>query len=389
MRSALKNLVLDHSDLEKLEDALSQFNLFEAVGAIQSEIRHSNFLGFLLDPNERHALGDLFLKRFLLRALADRIPTADSIDPIELSCWDLDDTVVSREREYIDLLAENSEHKFVVLIENKIFAAEGAEQLQRYRIWGTKNYPSHKRVFIYLTPDAEEPSDPNWSPVGYQVICGIVADLLKSREGTLTPDVHTILSHYLMMLRRHIVSDSDLDLIKLAADFYKRHKLALDFIFEQRPDGRRELYELTKGMIEKKQDLVLEPSNNTYLRFLPKIWIGEIKERGKGWTSSGHVLLFELIHNEDNLRLVLTIGPGPQNFRQKIFDAFRASTNPRANVQQLAPNFSRIWAKSLLSKSHYHDATPQDLFDMAQKRFAEFENQDLPPILNLVAKVVA
>ena len=33
------------------------FNLFEAVGAIRGELRHSNFLAFILSPARSHGLG--------------------------------------------------------------------------------------------------------------------------------------------------------------------------------------------------------------------------------------------------------------------------------------------------------------------------------------------
>jgi hypothetical protein len=36
----------------KLEDQIAPFNLFEAVGIASAEIRHSNFLAYILDPME-------------------------------------------------------------------------------------------------------------------------------------------------------------------------------------------------------------------------------------------------------------------------------------------------------------------------------------------------
>ena len=39
---------------------LDQFNIFEAMGAVHVEVRHSEFLSFLLDPYQNHGLGDTF-----------------------------------------------------------------------------------------------------------------------------------------------------------------------------------------------------------------------------------------------------------------------------------------------------------------------------------------
>ena len=65
----LEKFVVDNEDLEHLESLLDQFNIFEAVGMVRQEIRHSNFLAFLLNPSASHRLGDIFLKTFLKRLL--------------------------------------------------------------------------------------------------------------------------------------------------------------------------------------------------------------------------------------------------------------------------------------------------------------------------------
>ena len=44
-----------------LHGRLSRFNIFSATGAERAELRHSNFLATLLDPNGSHGLNDRFL----------------------------------------------------------------------------------------------------------------------------------------------------------------------------------------------------------------------------------------------------------------------------------------------------------------------------------------
>ena len=51
-RKALEAFVVDNHELEQLEDLLIQFNIFEAVGAVWQELRHSDFLAFLPDPQQ-------------------------------------------------------------------------------------------------------------------------------------------------------------------------------------------------------------------------------------------------------------------------------------------------------------------------------------------------
>lgn len=49
--------LFDDPDFNGIHQRLSPFNLFEAVGAIRAELRHSNFLAYLLAPARPHGLG--------------------------------------------------------------------------------------------------------------------------------------------------------------------------------------------------------------------------------------------------------------------------------------------------------------------------------------------
>jgi hypothetical protein len=49
---ALEAFVVDNPDLERLEALLDQFNIFEAIGVVRQELRHSDLLAFLLDSQE-------------------------------------------------------------------------------------------------------------------------------------------------------------------------------------------------------------------------------------------------------------------------------------------------------------------------------------------------
>lgn len=54
-QGVLEAFVVENPELEELEALLSQFNLFEAIGAVRMEVRHSDFLAFLLDPSQKHS----------------------------------------------------------------------------------------------------------------------------------------------------------------------------------------------------------------------------------------------------------------------------------------------------------------------------------------------
>jgi hypothetical protein len=61
---ALEALEADAPELERIENLLDRFNVFESIGFIGREVMRSRFLAFLLDPTLNHGLGNLFLRGF-------------------------------------------------------------------------------------------------------------------------------------------------------------------------------------------------------------------------------------------------------------------------------------------------------------------------------------
>ena len=80
----LEDFVVGNPDLARLETELAQFNLFEAIGVVRSEVRHSDFLAFLLDPSQNHGLGEFFLKPFLQHTLLSARGGDLELNPIEV-----------------------------------------------------------------------------------------------------------------------------------------------------------------------------------------------------------------------------------------------------------------------------------------------------------------
>src|SRR5438093_13703466 len=101
---ALERFVVENDDLLQLESHIGRFNIFDALGIARVEIRHSNFLAFLLDPAESHGQGQLFLKA-LLMDLFNSVPAElRPLSPMELGRIDLHGVEIRREWEHIDLL---------------------------------------------------------------------------------------------------------------------------------------------------------------------------------------------------------------------------------------------------------------------------------------------
>jgi hypothetical protein len=60
--------LLDDPEFQTIAESESRFNIFDALGTRRQELRHSDFLSYLLDPKKAHGLGSRFLRDFLLRS---------------------------------------------------------------------------------------------------------------------------------------------------------------------------------------------------------------------------------------------------------------------------------------------------------------------------------
>jgi len=145
----------------------SRFNLFTVLLGIGDETRlHSNYLAHLLNPNDTHDCGPLFLKLFLgvLREQGVK-PHAHDADPETLSMFNgfaCDNVRVHREfpvkEGRLDILIESTGCG-AIAIENKIWASEGNQQIQRYATFLERsNYP--QSVLLYLTLDGKQSKTP-------------------------------------------------------------------------------------------------------------------------------------------------------------------------------------------------------------------------------------
>ena len=80
----IKNLydqLLKDEDFDKMDLGLKKPNIFQILRISKNEIRHSNFLSWLLETNGSHKLGDIFLKRFLREVFSsERFSEIDQID---------------------------------------------------------------------------------------------------------------------------------------------------------------------------------------------------------------------------------------------------------------------------------------------------------------------
>ncbi len=238
---ALQNFLLDIGCLDELLSWTGKFNMFDVLKISRTEIRHSNMLGWLLNPNENHGMGDVFLKGILQRLVEN--DSDGRYDVFNVLLMDFYTFSVMREWKNIDILLTSTEEKTVIAIENKVGSHEHSNQLNRYRNILEKEYPEYNRMLVFLTPDGEKPSDvENWDVLTYSD----VIDVLESATSQIKvlPDVDLMIKNYIDVVRRDIVEDQQL--IDICNKIYNKHKKALDLIFENRKDGKTQLSDAIK-----------------------------------------------------------------------------------------------------------------------------------------------
>lgn len=341
----LEQFIVENDDLLALESEIGRFNIFDALGIARAEIRHSNFLAFILDPAESHGVGQLFLKA-LLTDLLKRAPThMRPLSPIELDGIDLRGVDVRREWENIDLLILSREPSFAIFIENKIDSSEHSQQLERYGATAQRKFASVPRLQVYLTPDGSDASGDDWISYSYRDIHRVFTRVRKTYHNAIGDDVLVFLDHYLSLIGSQLMTNPDID--ALCQRIYKNHRQALELIFARalrpesraladaeaavRADDRFHVFYRTKGFVD----------------FVPRDWLGWLPEIGLDWREDRRawfVFRFELGDGSLNFLIEVRRTDNVANRRriaQALIDSSSALGFKRAKGQ-LTDNYTRV-----------------------------------------------
>jgi hypothetical protein len=169
----------------------SHFNVLSALGVGNSELLHSNVLGWLFSADPRwpgsHAQGSLGFQIFLKRLGLEQ-SWADYPYSVSRECVGLESRV--------DLLIA-SPKIFAIYIENKIWSEEGEDQSGRewrdlQRIGDRLGVPVDSRVAFYLTPNGTAPADIHFRIITWSSVSAILSQFAESAQ---PPAVRIFASH--------------------------------------------------------------------------------------------------------------------------------------------------------------------------------------------------
>ena len=385
-KSILENFIIKNKHLEELEAKISRFNIFEAVGMVRQEIKHSNFLQFLLNPLEKHQLEDLFLKKLLIEVLRNAEDTpSDGLD-IANSCFT--DANVRREWRYIDLLIHSPSNSFVCVIENKVDSTEGFNQLQTYQAVIDREFPDCKKLFIYLTKEGEPASQSEWLSLSYGTIADIIEKICEERQSSHSPDIEISMRHYVDLIRRHLMSESDI--AELCRKIYKEHRQAIDLIYEHRPDMRSDIEAYLSQLIQEfaeAENLELDSIQGRWIRFAPKEWDTLVFQNtcSSGWSTKNRLLLLEFWNDPQSLELRLVIGPGDEKFKQPIYQKLcELGISGLKRCKNKEHSYTQAYGVKVLNPTDYEEGNLEELQDKIRTFWLTYINGDLKAIRSAI-----
>lgn len=143
-----------------------RFNVLDVTGVGSDEVKHSSIVAWLLTPHGSHGRGPRFLELFLQAANV-------GIASVDLAGCHVRTELCGTESR-IDI-AVYKPGRFLVYIENKTFAPEGDEQIDReyrdmLRFGRMLRVPPDKMFPVFLTPSGRLPVSGDasrWYPVSY------------------------------------------------------------------------------------------------------------------------------------------------------------------------------------------------------------------------------
>jgi len=344
---------------DRLDLGLKNANIFTILGIERMEIRHSNFLAWLLDSSGTHGLGSLFLRRFLRDIFF--LDSPESINEVCVKDANTQSVEVRREWRNIDILLIAGD--LVVCIENKVDSSDSQKQLARYRSIVEHSFPVQRKAFVYLTPDGRDPGDEDeqahYINYSYQQISAHLHRILKLHRGSMIPSVSIYISDYLDNLRTNLMKESPLN--ALAQQLYESHKEVLDFIYENKPDSATLACDYVKKRVAG-EGWAPGSCSNCYVRFLTKELDGIVPKNAKGWKNREQfvfeIRLWELNGSIEGYFATVISPGGTSEARSIIRDAIDRVEDPARKSNIKAKNWiSQIRIKI---KSSNADEIPAD-----------------------------
>lgn len=324
--SKIKEFMLNLQCLDELTPYTDKLNIFKILKTQNMEIRHSNFLAWLLDVSESHNLKDKFISNLINETIKKNKEFFDVNDWVLLDYTN--EKVIrewkgktnSKKYDSLDLLIEinNKTNKRLIAIENKVYAKESSGQTTKYRkaIEYNEKYKDYKKMYIFLTPYGEDPEDFDWATLTYSEIKTILENILQSSK--LDEKVLILINDYIKILEEITMDNKELE--KICTKIYNQYKEELNIIFDYKIDDVAEMANYLKDTLKKlsqnNSNIIYNEKFNsgvTYVRFATQNLnnkLGYASNNNNCWNNNQRYL-FEFhpreLNSKDALKIFFTL----------------------------------------------------------------------------------
>ena len=266
--NAKLHALLTDPDFLELSRSQNRPNLFATLAAFHTEMWHSAFVKWLIDPQSHLGLGDFPLKRFLFV-----VTNCDNqaMEMPDLSIGELEDmnfdamefkaeftadglTTLKGGKARIDVRGwcENVQTKskretssVQIIIENKIKSYESKDQTSTYHDWVQDSEKKFKHnFFVFLTPDDKQmPQSEFFTQITYQDLCDQVIKPCLNHPA-LPEESKYLLQQYLLNLGKPLKVTGGQVMALPNMEVCKR-------IYAAHRDVLEEIFVLVKGVVPK------------------------------------------------------------------------------------------------------------------------------------------
>ncbi|WP_190306500.1 hypothetical protein [Rhizobium phaseoli] len=242
-----------------------------------------------------------------------------------------------------------------------------------------------------MTPDATDPDHDGYIAYDYADLVSTLESLITKPIEPVPSETQLIISHYIDLVRRHIVTDERLR--SLAVKLYERHKEAFDFVFDCRPQPHS-LLSIARLCVEAVEGLSIESSGANLLRFAPDIWDSQlqvIKGDPTKWSKTGRGLLFEIktyASIPGRVNISLTLGPGDANMRAEVYRM--ATANPqlfKGLSKPMGAQWSSIFSRDFLTATQAKGLSFEAQEANVRLAWSDFLGGQLPALINGVLEI--
>lgn len=370
--------LLQDNDFHTLSQHSKELNIFSILKISKTEIRHSNMLAWLMNPNESHGLGNEFLRRYL-SLISSRI-----VNEVALKLLTAELNTFQVYREYplekypIDLLFISKANKFIIAIENKVGSRQhnagksSIPQLKAYKDGIEAKFKEYSKLYLFLTPDGDIPEgDDQWIVTSYKDILDVLENIYQQKMGQLEQEVNLLISNYIKTIKKEIVMDDEIT--QLCRKIYNAHQDALELIFENKEDMTSIISGICKEYLEKytagSNSIEIQVDNDLSTKSLIKFRTTTITQHFQECTDiKPENYYYQLEIKRESLRMVLVYYRNPTGFNKETLDKMNEFLRKKIKKEDTWTWKSQQIGESL--KVEYSEATGD------AKQFTEGKIQD-------------